>query len=232
MTSQSPTGSATLEVFSCVFYLRALLDRVYAQQIRAKCVEAQTQANTPPVLHFLTKYVERSCAQLTFHLWTSSFLNVNPVSNKVQTSSQEQDDQLVKQKCLIFMWRRKRRWWTSKHKMEVTRRWRWPRCCRSGFTGAPELVDQTWPEKHKSDTDRELEVKFTLEASICSLREQRWGRWYRCIEQMAKIRTNSERLWKTAAAEQDAALRTIIICNKYRLTLSVNFVVTSDSLAD
>lgn len=62
--------------------------------------------------------------QLTFDLWTPQFLHVSP-----------------------FLcgdgWRWKRWWWTSKHKLEVTL-WcrRWPRCCRSGFTGAPEPVDQ------------------------------------------------------------------------------------------
>lgn len=40
--SRTPAGSATLGL---VFYPPALLDRVDARQIQAKCVDAQTQAN-------------------------------------------------------------------------------------------------------------------------------------------------------------------------------------------
>lgn len=127
----------------CVFYLRALLDRVYARQIQAKCVEAQTQANTPPVLHFLTKYVESSCAQLTFHLWTPHFLDGDSeCESSFEQGPNQQPGTGRRNRNVSFLcadrWRWKRWWWTSKHKVEVTWRRRWPRCCRS-----PELVDQT-----------------------------------------------------------------------------------------
>lgn len=131
----------------CVFYPRALLDRVDARQIQAKRVEAQTQAN----IHRRFSSFQNMSRAAThswpftsgrhhFWMWIQFPTRSKPAARNRTISC------LVKQKCLILCVDRrrwKRWWWTSKHKVEVTlRRPRWPCCCTSGFTGAPELVDQ------------------------------------------------------------------------------------------